>query len=440
MMKEVLQTSIVLGALCLVTVAGEGEKQTHVNHARRFLQLIRDGQFDAIEAAADTPKYPRLTATRVQATWNGVVYTFGPYIKERHATVVPSSARVTVRLTCEFRDMGVDAYFSFDNQGRLVGLHFAPNGDDIEYIPPPYADQTRFEEEEINVVSGRFVLPGMLTVPKRPGAHPAVVLVHGMGPIDQDESLYTRKPFKDLAWGLASRGVAVIRYEKRTHKYPEAADASNLDIDTETADDALAAADLLFRRSDIRKDRVFLFGHSLGAGAAPYIAGRDPRLAGVIMFGAPARPLYETLVHQVRYTAGLDGNVSDAEQSIINEIETMAGKLRDGTWQPGDMLTCHPVEYWLGIDRMAPVKHAKASSAAILIIQGGRDFQVPDEEFEIWKRELAGRPNITLERLEALDHSMVAGEGPSSLEHYKHPGHVDSRLIELVAEWIHDQP
>ncbi|UCC30227.1 MAG: DUF3887 domain-containing protein, partial [Phycisphaerales bacterium] len=241
MMKEVLQTSSVLGALCLVTAAVQDDKQRHVNHARRCLQLIRDGQFDAIEAVADTSKHTHLTAKRVQATWNGVVYTFGPYVKERHATVVQSSAGVTVGLTCEFKDMAVDAYFSFDDEGRLVGLHFAPNGYDIEYIPPPYADQARFEEEEINVVSGRFVLPGTLTVPKRPGPHPAVVLVHGMGPVDQDQSLYTRKPFKDLAWGLASRGVAVIRYEKRTHKYPEAADASNLDIDAETADDALAA-------------------------------------------------------------------------------------------------------------------------------------------------------------------------------------------------------
>lgn len=440
MMTGLVPVLAFVSAWCMAAASLEDGRQAHVKHARRCLQLILSGRFEAVEAEADRTHNNDLTAGRVQAMWNGTVYSFGPFEKERRATVASTPAGVMVRLSCAFRDMAVDAYFSFDDAGRLVGLHFAPNGDDVEYFPPPYANPSSFREEGISVVSGRLTLPGTLTIPKRRGPHSAVVLVHGMGPVDQDESLYKRKPFKDLACGLASRGIAVLRYEKRTHKYPEAAMTSNLDIDAETADDALAAVEMLFRRADIRSDRVFLFGHSLGAGAAPYIAARDSRLAGVVMFGAPARPVYELLVHQARYAATLDGNVSDAEQTFIDGIEATVRTLRDGTWRPGDMLTCHPVEYWLGIDRMEPVKHARSLRAGILIIHGGRDFQVPDDEFEIWKRELAGRPDVTLQRMEALDHSMVAGTGPSTFEQYKQPAHVDGNLIAFVAAWIHDRP
>ena len=51
---------------------------------------------------------------------------------------------------------------------------------------------------------------------------PAVVLVHGSGPNDRDESVGGVKPFRDLAWGLASKGVVVLRYDKRTKVYAAA--------------------------------------------------------------------------------------------------------------------------------------------------------------------------------------------------------------------------
>ena len=48
---------------------------------------------------------------------------------------------------------------------------------------------------------------------------PGVVLVHGSGPNDRDESIGPNKPFRDLAEGLASRGIAVLRYDKRTRTH-----------------------------------------------------------------------------------------------------------------------------------------------------------------------------------------------------------------------------
>src|SRR5207247_4710825 len=58
-------------------------------------------------------------------------------------------------------------------------------------------------------------LPATLTMPKGDGPFPAVVLVHGSGPHDRDESIGPNKPFRDLAGGLASRGIAVLRSEER---------------------------------------------------------------------------------------------------------------------------------------------------------------------------------------------------------------------------------
>src|SRR5437868_1155092 len=72
-----------------------------------------------------------------------------------------------------------------------------------------------FDEREVTVGKGEWELPGTLGLPKGSGPFPAVVLVQGSGPQDRDETMGVNKPFQDIAWGLASNGIAVLRYDKR---------------------------------------------------------------------------------------------------------------------------------------------------------------------------------------------------------------------------------
>jgi hypothetical protein len=121
-----------------------------------------------------------------------------------------------VYVTCEFQRGKLDTKVVFDGN-KITGLFFVLSG---TYKPPPYADSSKFEEREISIGKGIWSLPGTLSLPKGVGFFPAVVLVHGSGPHDRDETIGPNKPFRDLANGLASRGIAVLRYEKRTKQYP----------------------------------------------------------------------------------------------------------------------------------------------------------------------------------------------------------------------------
>ena len=113
-------------------------------------------------------------------------------------------------------------------------------------------------EEAVSI--GDPALPGTLTLPEGAASPlPAVVLLHGSGPNDRDESIGQTKMFRDLAEMLAEKGIAVLRYDKRTLIYGSrytAEDLKTFTVDDESIQDAVAAANLL--RSDPRIGKVFL--------------------------------------------------------------------------------------------------------------------------------------------------------------------------------------
>src|SRR5439155_1698817 len=81
--------------------------------------------------------------------------------------------------------------------------------------PALYVHPSDFRAVDVSVGTAPFVLGGTLTVPVGLGPFPGVVLLHGSGPQDRDETIGASKVFKDLAEGLASRGIEVLRYDKR---------------------------------------------------------------------------------------------------------------------------------------------------------------------------------------------------------------------------------
>ena len=263
------------------------------------------------------------------------------------------------------------------------------------------------------------------------------MLVHGSGPNDRDETILQNKPFKDIAWGLASRGIAVLRYDKRTKVYAATMDPLEMGAEEEVTEDAVSAVQLLIDHKSVDPKRVFILGHSLGGTAAPFIARKEQRIRGVIMLAAAARPIWQLVEDQVRYIAESDGVVSDAENKKIAEIHEATTKLHNWTWQPNDILLGAPAQYWKKLDVLAPIRKAKTITAPMLILQGGRDYQVsPEKDFGRWQEELKDVKRVTLKLLPKLDHLFREGEGPSTPAQYQEKGHVSAEVIVLVADWI----
>lgn len=305
--------------------------------------------------------------------------------------------------------------------------------------PPPYAKPDTFDESDVTVGSGEWALPGTLTMPKGTGPFPALVLVHGSGPGNRDEGYGPNKPFRDLAWGLASQGIAVLRYDKRTLVYGAKMVKllDTLTVKEEFIDDALAAVTLLRNTPGIDPKRIFVLGHSEGGMVLPRIGAADKDIAGLIVMAGNTRPFEDLFVAQVKYLAAVDGTVTDQEQAQIDAAEKQVEAIK--ALKPGakDVILGGGAAYWLDLRNYDPVKVAQTLTQPMLILQGERDYQVTfKEDFQGWKQGLAGRKDVTFKSYPALNHLFLAGEGQSTPEEYSHPGHIPEAVISDIATWI----
>lgn len=401
---------------------------------------LKAGDLTALESRFDEGLKAALTEAKLRGYWLGVLGKAGPLESCAEPRTFLAKGYTLSFTTCTFEKQKAELKLTFRADGRLAGMFLEPEEAEIAaWTAPAYVTPGVFRERDVNVVSGSVSLPGTLTIPLGEGPFPGVVLVHGSGPQDRDESIGGLRPFQDLAQGLASRGIAVLRYEKRTKVYrKEMAAAGDVTVKDEVLDDALAAFGLLRETPGVDRQRLFVAGHSLGAFLAPRIAVLDGALLGVVLLASPSRPMSEVVLDQARWLAG--AGASDAQRLAAPAIRKEAEALADlyaGRPDPiaGPILGASR-SYWLDLRAQRPVDAARSLDRPILVLQGERDYQVTMNDFLGWKKALAGRRDATLKSYPKLNHFFVAGEGRSGPEEYRKPGHVAAEVVDDIAAFV----
>lgn len=390
---------------------------------------------DKMKAAIDADGLRRFVPSQVPI--------FGAFKSQTGVTTESTGGMRIVVVSCAFERANVDFRVAFDSTDRIAGLGFRPPAPAVAYAAPAYVTPSAFRDEPIVVDAGGWPLPGTLSMPVGDGPFPGVVLVHGSGPNDRDESIGPNKPFRDLAEGLASRGIAVLRYDKRTRTHGNrVAGLSDFTVKEEVIDDALAAVRKMRETARVRADRVFVLGHSLGGMLAPRIAAGDPSIAGLILMAGLVKPLEQAIVDQTRYIALLDGKISPEEQSSLDAVTRLAADVR--ALKPADPpivspLFSAPASYWIDLRGYHPPTVASTLKLPMFVLQGERDYQVTMDDLDAWKRALGSRANVQLKSYPALNHLFIAGSGPIAPAEYSRPGHVDQAVVDDIAAWISRQ-
>lgn len=146
---------------------------------------------------------------------------------------------------------------------------------------PYYSEEVTFENSK-----DRITLAGTLTLPKKVGKFPVVVLISGSGPQNRDEELMGHKPFLVLSDFLTRNGIGVLRYDDRGSYASKGnfAKATTNDFATDVA----AAISYLKTRKEIDTKYIGLIGHSEGAIIAPIVAANDKSIRFIVMMAGTA--------------------------------------------------------------------------------------------------------------------------------------------------------
>lgn len=296
------------------------------------------------------------------------------------------------------------------------------------------ATETTFVEREVTI--GVHALPGTLTVPEGPGPFPAIVLLHGSGPVDRDETVGGVKVFRDLATGLSRKGIAVLRFEKRTRHAPAGVVTAKDEVD-DAAHEALA---LLRTQPGIDPARIWLAGHSQGGNLAPRIAAKEPTLAGLVLLAGSALPMEDSLVDQLSYfaTTVYPGDeklppMVDAAKAFKARVESADLKAEDDLAFPVGKVKLKGA-YFLDLRGYDPPATAAKLGKPVLVLQGERDYQVTSRDLDLWKKGLGTR--ATVRTYPSLNHLFAPGTGTPGPAEYAQPGHVDPAVIADIAAFV----
>ena len=413
----------------------------YISEARELLFALNSEKYERAAPYFDETVSGKINATFLKNTWDQLYTKLGNIKSIGQLRIDRSDSLISAYIPCVFEDATLDLKVVFSHKNKVLGFFFVAHPAPDLYKLPNYADTSLTKEMDITVVSGKFKMPGKYVYPKNTkGKIPVVILVHGSGPNDMDETIEANKPFKDLAYALAKEGIGVVRYDKRSKVYTtQMYGEVDFTLEQETIIDAISAVRLARKLPGVDSDHIFIIGHSLGAMAVPMIAQQAGNLvAGIVLMAGPSRPLENLVYEQTQYLESLIP--SDKSQKSLEILKNQVDMVSKGNFGPKTPSTQLPLgltaNYWLFLHNYHQTETAKKLKIPILILQGERDYQVTMTDFNVWKEALAKNKRASFHSYPKLNHLFMEGEGKSTPAEYETPGHVAEYLIDDIANWI----
>jgi hypothetical protein len=312
-------------------------------------------------------------------------------------------------------------------------------------IQPPAIDAGKFSstivEREVAFPTDGLMAPATLALPVHTLRRvPVVVMVQGSGVQDRDSTIGPNKIFQQLAIGLAERGIASLRFDRRP-KFASSSFLAHPDLDHEVVIDAASALAYCATLPEIDPRDIYLLGHSLGAELAPDIV--KMRLAqlpnsvhGMILMSGIARPLDVATLEQIRALGKAQGDTAAQIDEIVAAWTAVFAAAEDPKTpdsQPLGVGTKIPASYWRDWLRRDPIATMATLQVPVLILRGGNDNNVTHEDFETLIKA-ATAPGSASREFPGLNHEYQPGTGDGT--ELTKPAQVAAAPIDTIAAWV----
>lgn len=291
-------------------------------------------------------------------------------------------------------------------------------------------------EKNIILTTPTGEIHGMLLMPDSEEPCPLVIIIAGSGPTDMNGntigSELQNNSLKMLAEGLAAKGIASLRYDKRGIGKSQAAIMSEEELRFEHyIDDAAAWADML--SADKRFSTIAIAGHSEGSLIGMVAAQKSTAVKAYISIAGCGRPAHEVIEEQLNPQPEQVRNEAAAinrellQGRIVEDVPNYLAALYRKSVQP----------YLISWFRYNPAKEIAKLKIPVLILQGDKDIQVGVKEAE---RLYLARMFSSFYIIEGMNHVLKHCEGNdmlSQLEAYQSPTMpIKQELIEHIARFL----
>ena len=445
-MKKLLSTLCILltvGIVFGLTGCGNDAKDVsaqQINYTERTFTIIdklTNNKIGDFYSYFDENMKKQVSQTDVQKLWVDLIAVYGTFdYYKTDITLVSKDGYQIADVPCIFKNGSVTLRLTLNSKGEISGFFITENTTSSNSLQLAHDTEVTFGSEA-------YPISGSLTLPEGDGPFPAVILVHGSGPNDRNEQIGPNLPFMDLAEQLSAQGVAVLRYDKRTYLYgSELAALTDITVQDETIDDAVYAFEYLKTLDSINAEQIYIAGHSLGGYLIPRIAAQTPEAAGYILLAASARPLEDMMLEQTEYLLGLEKNLDDAsKQKLLKQTSDMVSAVKSLT--PDTELTAEqlggvPASYWLDLKNYDPIAEIQQIDKSILILQGGRDYQVTKTDYDMWLSAFNEYSDVHYRFYDNLNHLFMSGTGKSIPDEYQQKGTVDTAVGTDIVNFVLD--
>lgn len=405
---------------------------------------IKAGRYDSIVTYFDSTMKHNLGPKQLEETVAGLNQVYGDLEAAQEGVVEEINNHWMSRTPLKFAKKSMILSLTFDSTDKVAGMFISPQTG--TYMVPTYVKSLIFLESKMDFGTEGWKINGTLSYPRDNEKHPLVIIVHGSGPMDRDGSAGNSKIYRDLAWGLATQGIAVFRYDKRSYThgnklYMETYQGKTYTPQDEVINDVLDALKLLSTNSHVDPSRIYIAGHSQGGMMLPEIIKQSGnKVAGIIMLAANARPLQEMIIEQMSYL--YDGqSLSYKEYEKVQKLKhqaEFAKKKKLDPKTPTDSLPFNvSAAYWNYLNSYDQVKVFGKLTLPALVLQGERDYQVTMTDFGLWQKAAEKRKGkTTFKSYPKLNHLFIAGEGRSVPAEYQLQGNMNEEVVNDIANWI----
>ena len=399
------------------------------------LSAMIEGDFSAVTEQFDENMAAAVTEDALAAGWQSVTAQLGGVTGVSAAQADASSRSVAVQLAHE--NGASVMMLAFDEMGHIASMYIAPQ------TQAPEAPEAQLPQgvtaQAVTLFAGtERELFGELLIPENAGAETAyVVLAHGSGPSDLDETIGGNKPFRDLAYGLAALGVGSLRFDKVTYAHPECPVTT---VEQEYLEPVAEALRVL--RETTGAARCYLVGHSEGGMLAPYLVQACGFDGGIALAGTPWQLWEVSCAQNLAVIAALP---EEQQGALLAQVDAECAKgeqLAQMTDEEAAQTTVFGISgaYLAHMARMDQAQIAKDCGKPFLFLWGEADFQVSREAFDAWRERLGEDARFTYRTYPGLNHLfMTAGEDDSILNAqaaYQTPKQVDAQVAQDIAAWI----